>query len=382
MCSKPELTYIDSQPELDRLVQALKLAERVAVDTEGDSLYHYFDKVCLIQLTFDSANYIVDPLADLDLSGFIALLPTKSLYFHGGDFDLRMLKANYDMAPPSDLFDTMLAAQILGRERLGLAALAEEIAEVKLPKGDKKSDWSRRPLSETQIAYAANDTRYLFQIADELKVELTKLKRLDWVSEACQAMTRSSMIPKETSDPDREWRIKGMSRMSQRELALVRAIWYFRDAEARKTDRPPFKILGNNMVIELARNYADRSAKGLEITERLPKHFGRSRIEGLTKAIKKALTLAEDQLPERIKMQRVEPAGPEVELLRDECARLAEQHKIPPSVLAPRAALETIARHQATEVNEMTKVSKILRWQAEIIQPAVKQIIGRIKKAE
>lgn len=379
MVSKPEFSYIDSQSALNRLVKALKLADRVAVDTEGDSLYHYFDKVCLIQLTFDGANYIIDPLVDLDLSQLIAVLPTKELYFHGGDFDLRMLKADYDMKPPQELFDTMLAAQILGRERLGLAALAEEIAEVKLPKADKKSDWSRRPLSETQMAYAANDTRYLFPIADELKNELTKLKRLDWVTEACQAMTRASMIAKEKADPEREWRIKGMSRMSRRELALVRAIWYFRDAEARKIDRPPFKILGNDMIVELARKYADRSVEGLKITERLPKHFGPARIEGLTGAIRLALVVSEDQLPEPIRMRQLEPVGPEMELLRDECARLAEKHNLPPSVLAPRAALEAIARHQATEVNEMTKVSKILRWQAKIIQPSVKRILDSIK---
>lgn len=382
MTEKPEYTYLDTQPALDRLVQSLGTAGWVAVDTEGDSLYHYFEKVCLIQLTFDSANYIVDPLVGLDLNELIDILPTKKLYFHGGEFDLRMLKTHYDLRPPTVLFDTMLAAQILGRESLGLAALAEEIVGVNLPKTDKKSDWSRRPLSKTQLAYAANDTRYLFPIADVLQKDLRRLRRTTWMTEVCEAMTRFSMTVKEKADPEREWRIKGMSRMSPRELAVVRAIWYFRESVARKIDRPPFKVLGNHMIIDLARNYAKRSAERLKITDRLPKHFGPARVEGLTKAIEQALVLPDDQLPELIKMRQVTPVEPEVEQLRDECARLADKYNLPASVLAPRAALEAIVRHQAAGVDQMTKVSKLLKWQAKIIQPSVKRILDDIKKSD
>lgn len=139
--------YVRERAAMDKLIQRIGTAERVAVDTEADSLHSYFEKVCLVQLSFGGEHYLVDPLCDLDLTGFSAALAEKPLILHGGDYDLRMMRAAMGFRPRRDVFDTMIAAQLLGFEQIGLAALIERYFDIPIGKVGQKSDWSRRPLS-------------------------------------------------------------------------------------------------------------------------------------------------------------------------------------------------------------------------------------------
>ena len=151
---------------MERLIQRIDTAERVALDTEADSLHNYFEKVCLVQLSFGGEHYLIDPLAGLDLNGLSEVLADKPLILHGGDYDLRMLRASIGFRPRREVFDTMIAAQLLGLEQIGLAALTERFFAITIGKAGQKSDWSRRPLSENQLRYAVNDTRFLERLAD------------------------------------------------------------------------------------------------------------------------------------------------------------------------------------------------------------------------
>ena len=184
--------YVRERAAMETLIERIASAERVAVDTEADSLHNYFEKVCLIQLSLGEEHYIVDPLAGLELSGFLAALAEKPLIFHGGDYDLRMMRASLGFISRREVFDTMIAAQLLGIEQIGLAALIEKYFGVTIEKAGQKSDWSRRPLSEKQLSYAVNDTRFLERARRLFGSELSERGRLEWHAESCQAMVEST----------------------------------------------------------------------------------------------------------------------------------------------------------------------------------------------
>src|SRR4029434_2987994 len=166
--------------------------------------HNYFEKVCLIQLSIDGEHELVEPLAGLELREFFAALATKPLIFHAGDYDLRILRASTGFRPNGEIFDTMIAAQLLGVDQLGLAALIERYFAVAIGKEGQKSDWSQRPLSEKQLQYAVNDTRYLEALADRLAAELEAKGRVEWHQESCRAMVQASGRDN-PRDPEEAW---------------------------------------------------------------------------------------------------------------------------------------------------------------------------------
>lgn len=364
-------TYVESPESLRRLAERTATAGRVAVDTEADSLHHYFEKVCLIQLTMAGENFILDPLAGLDLSGFMDLLAGKDLILHGADYDLRLLAANFDFRPRGEVFDTSIAARLLGYERLGLAALAEELLGVILSKGSQKFDWSRRPLPEEKIVYAANDTRFLDELAARLRRQLRELGREEWAKESCRAQIRQTGRERPEKDPDRVWRIKGLKDLSRQELALVRAIWRWREEAARLADIPPFKVLGNQPLIALAL-WLHRHP-GLDATRgpKLPRTCRGERLKNLLRAIGEARELSPGQWPFPPKRQPPPPSVPgeneRYEKLREQVVRKARELGLVPSVLAPQAALRAIARENPDTVEEIMAAAGLTGWQARLL---------------
>ena len=242
--------YVRERAAMERLIQRIDTAERVALDTEADSLHNYFEKVCLVQLSFGGEHYLIDPLAGLDLNGLSEALADKPLILHGGDYDLRMLRASIGFRPRREVFDTMIAAQLLGLEQIGLAALTERFFAITIGKVGQKSDWSRRPLSENQLRYAVNDTRFLERLADRMHGELSARGRVDWHRESCGAMVESSGRD-HARDPENAWRIKGAGRLTRRQLAYLRELWRWRDQHARSANLPAFRVLGNQEILGL-----------------------------------------------------------------------------------------------------------------------------------
>ena len=196
---------------LAQLTESLAGTSRVGLDTEADSLHHYFEKVCLIQLSFSGKNYIIDPLAGFSLDAFLGALALKELVLQGADYDLRMLKRSYEFRPRAPVFDTMLAAQVLGYEKIGLAALVERSCGVLLSKEGQKADWSRRPLSEKLLHYASHDTKYLEAVADVMSADLRRLGRMDWHRECCERVVTSA-VQSVKGDDSEAWRVKKVAR--------------------------------------------------------------------------------------------------------------------------------------------------------------------------
>jgi len=369
--------YVRQQAELEALSERIGAAERVALDTEADSLHNYFEKVCLIQLSLGDGHYIVDPLAGLELGGFLAALADKPLIFHGGDYDLRMLRASLGFRARGEIFDTMIAAQLLGVEQIGLAALIERFFGVTIEKAGQKSDWSRRPLSEKQLSYAVNDTRHLEALADCLARELSERGRLAWHMESCRAMVQSSGRDK-LRDPEDVWRIKGAGRLTRSQLAYLRELWHWRDDHAMRANRPPFMIFGNQQILELIAWAESHPGVPLQQGPKLPRNIRGPLLTTLDEAIARAAAMSQVQWPELRRREHGEAPSAKcverIDALRGACARIAAELGIAASTLAPKAAIEAIARSQPRTVDEIMESGGLLRWQAELVQGVVEKI--------
>ncbi len=374
-----EYVYIREPTALESLIRHIGRAERVALDTEADGLHNYSEKVCLIQLSVEGKHYLVDPLSELDLSGFSEALAEKPLILHGGDYDLRMLRTATGFRPQNEVFDTMIAAQLLGIEQIGLAALIERCFDVMIAKEGQKSDWSRRPLSEKQLRYAINDTRFLEPLAEHLSRELSERGRIDWHKESCRAMAELTGRDR-LRDPEQAWRIKGSGRLTRRQLANLRELWHWRDQHARRANMPSFKIFGNQQILDLVQWLDSHPARPLQQGPKLPRNIRDTLLRTLEEAIARVAVMDPAQWPELRRLER-SPDTPtayvmeHINALRGECARIAKELEIAAATLAPRAALETIARNRPRTVDEIMQSGGLLRWQAELVQGAVEKCL-------
>lgn len=242
---------VNDAPGLSRLLDALRDQPAVALDTESNSFHVYRERVCLLQLSTRDQDWVVDPLA-VDVQPLGALLcDGRETVLHGADYDVRCLRREYGWRLPR-LFDTMVAARRLGRAGLGLSALVEERFGVRLSKANQRSDWGRRPLSPDQLAYAALDTHYLLPLAEGLRAELDAKGLAD---DALAEFRRISVVePRERVFDQEGWRrLKGARELDPTGRQVLRALWIAREARASEADRPPFKVLAEQTMVELAR---------------------------------------------------------------------------------------------------------------------------------
>jgi ribonuclease D len=372
-----EYVYVRERAVMETLIQRIGTAQRVALDTEADSLHNYFEKVCLVQLSLGGEHYLVDPLCGLDLNGLLEALADKPLILHGGDYDLRMMRASMGFRPRLEVFDTMIAAQLLGFEQIGLAALIERYFDITIGKAGQKSDWSRRPLSENQLRYAVNDTRFLEPLADRMRGELSARGRVDWQRESCRAMVESSGHD-HARDREEARRIKGAGRLTRRQLAYLRELWRWRDQHARRANLPAFRVLGNQEILGLVRWAESHPGVPLHQGPKLPRNIVGAQLMTLEEAIARVARMDETVWPEPRKRDHDAQRNDcieEINSLRAECAQIAQELGIAASTLAPRAALEAIARSRPCTIDEIMKTGGLLCWQAELVQGAVEKCL-------
>src|ERR1051326_6659458 len=226
---------INTEQKLERFLPILKATTWVAVDTEAESLHAYPEKVCLIQISTPSGDELIDPLAPINLGPLLDALSGHELIMHGADYDLRLLEKHHRFIP-SAIFDTMLAARLLGLSQFSLSHLVEKYLGVKLEKGAQKANWALRPLTERMERYARNDTHYLKPLADRLKDELQAKGRLAWHAESCARLI-VDCTRERPADMDSVWRIKGSHLLGRPALAVLRELWQWREREAIATTR-------------------------------------------------------------------------------------------------------------------------------------------------
>lgn len=371
------MNFVATAEELNAAVAHLTGSPTIAIDTEADSLHHYFEKLCLIQISSAEQNFVIDPLTGIDLSSLMKLLGDREILCHGADFDLRMLRKFHDFQP-GRVFDTMLAAQFAGYPRPSLAALVEQHFGVVLSKANQKADWSKRPLTQSMLEYAVNDTRYLLRIKDILMSQLNDLGRAAWYQEMCESMVAQTARTRE-SDPDELWRIKGSKEVRGRALALVKEIWHWREEEAKRRDRPRFKVLSTDQMIPIAVWIDQHPNEPIWDCPVLPMSTRERKPADFQKAVERAFTTDPATLGRAKKkgvFKRWTPVQESrLQKLKDERKRLSEELKMDASLICTNAVLEGVVSEESGAAAAPPE-KMFQRWQWQLMGPAVTAILS------
>ena len=370
---------ITDAARLASLIEQIEPANRVAIDTEADSLHSYREKLCLLQISVPApdgvdgvanagpcvspghesaqavCDYIVDPLATTDLEPLRRALEAREIILHGADYDLRMLRRGLNLAA-SKIFDTMIAARLLGIGEFSLAALVKRYFGLTLLKGSQKANWAQRPLPARMAEYAINDVHYLLPLAEKLEAELDRNERRDWLRQSCQRAIEQAAVAR-ARDHDELWRISGSGLLRGRSAAVLRALWQWREKEAEKADRPPFHVLRNEELLEAAVKFASGSVPDY-------KHFSFRRRQAFLEAAQTALRAPESEWPISHRRFGTRPSNKTVqraEELQRRRNRSADELGLEPSFIAPRSTLEAIAADDARTA------ALLVPWQRELL---------------
>lgn len=348
---------VDNEAALANYLPWLRAAEWVAVDTEADSLHAYPEKVCLIQISTVSNDRLIDPLSGIKLGPLLEALSGHQLIMHGADYDLRLLRKHHEFVP-SAIFDTMLAARLLGVRKFSLGDLVHSYLGVKLEKGPQKANWAMRPLTERMERYARNDTRYLKALSDQLKVGLEAKGRLAWHAEACARLIVDATRPAPPKS-DSVWRVKGSHLLDRRGLGVLRELWRWRESEAVAANKPPFFLLSHQVLVEVA----GAAASGRSTAPLIPKHVSERRRRGLAKAVATGLALPVEHLPKILRPLGRRPNEAErrryVDLQKRRDARASELG-VDPTLIASRATLSELAHNWEKHSPELMSWQKAL----------------------
>lgn len=361
-------TLITERPQLTALIERVKHGPRVALDTEAASFHRYVDRVYLIQISSDAETALIDPLAVDDLGSLGALMadPGIETIFHDADYDLRILDRDYGFRARR-IWDTRVAAQLAGEAAVGLGALLAKYFGLTLSKKLQRADWSRRPLTDEMIAYAAADTAHLPALRDVLADQLRALGRLSWAEEE---FARLEQVRVAAPDADQAFlRLKGAKALPPRSLAVLRPVWEWRERAAAALDRAPFRVLGNDVLITLARE-APATLAGLRRPGGVPDSVIRRYGADLIAAIAEGRETPEEAWP-RVERQRRPRPDPAVELrfqrLRDLRARHAERLGLAPGLVCPNATLQAIARAAPATGTDLDPIDELRSWQREAL---------------
>jgi ribonuclease D len=371
---------ISNAAQVAQLIEKIERADRVALDTEADSLHSYREKLCLLQISVPAVagivnagpglktasssqdhrfrlqcDFIVDPLAGIDLEPLRRALEPKEIILHGSDYDLRMLRRGLNFVAHK-IFDTTIAARLLGIREFSLAALVKRYFGLELPKGSQKANWAKRPLPARMAEYAINDVHHLLPLVEKLEADLDRYERRDWLRQSCERAIEQATVARMRNE-DEIWRIPGSGALRGRAVAVLRALWQWREREAEMADRPPFHILQNEKLVNAAVSFDSGSVPDY-------KHFSDRRRQAFREAARSALQAPESEWPVLRRRFGTRPTAAtmrRVEELRRRRDRSAEELGLEPSFIAPRSALEAIA------ADETRAPVLLVPWQRELL---------------
>tara|TARA_R110002096_G_scaffold388721_4_gene583020 strand:- start:1155 stop:2285 length:1131 start_codon:yes stop_codon:yes gene_type:complete len=361
--------YIDTPADLGAFVESVVSSgnlQSCAIDMEADSMHSYETKLCLIQFAVPGHMAIIDPLAFTDdcrtvFTEFIDRFET--VWMHGADYDISLFKMTFNWAP-KQILDTQIGARFLGAQKFGLAHLLEEEYGVKLSKQSQKADWSRRPLSDTMLAYAFNDVRYLIDMGEKIEGRLVAKGRKEWFLESCDSALQSA-FGRDGRPPKEHWRISGWGKLSAQGLNFLKYLWLWRDEECSRLDRPAFKFLGNQELLRMAGN--------LEVGKEVePPHYLRPNyVKRLNEWIEKAKQVVAADYPSK----RVRGNGPRLDIddghfgrIRARRDSVAEELGLEPALIANRNSMEMLA---SSNLSEEQKGEVLLSWQRKLVSEAL-----------
>jgi ribonuclease D len=365
-----ETTLIETQEALRELAASLSEVPELAVDTESNSFHNYHERICLLQISVPGTDYLIDPIALQDLSPLKAIFadPGPEKIFHAAENDVVLLKKHFGFEF-SNVFDTLLAAQILGYREVGLASLLSRFFSIHLDKGEQRSDWSRRPLSADQLRYAVDDTRHLIALRDKLHGELVKGMRLKVAKEEFDRLAAKQPVER-APDPGAYLRLKGARKLPAERRGILQKLFEWRQETARSSDRPPFRILSNETLLELSR-LAPSSWKNVGrirgITPRVISRYG----EEILAAVRLGLQEGETPPPRPVRStrRRREIWTDEMEerfvRLREWRNQRADALNVEPFIVASNRLLVTLAREAPGSLDTLRKVPGIGSWRID-----------------
>lgn len=373
--------YIDTLAGLEQVAHAFNSEPMVAVDLEADSMYHFREKVCLIQMATATESYVIDPLKITDFSPIKPLFARRDIQkvFHGADYDIRSLYRDFNIEI-NNLFDTELASRFTGAAETGLDAVLNRRFNVKLDKKYQKKDWSQRPLPREMVDYAAQDAIYLVPLARQLEKELASTGRLAWVSEECDRLSR--VRPVENGDDPLYLKVKGAGRLDPRSLAVLETLLQLRKKWAEKKDRPVFKVIGNRTLIAIAIEKPNTLKK-------LEKYGGLSHSQmgmygkSIVNHVKKALALPQEAWPTypRKKRQATPASLPRrLKIIKQWRDQKAEALGIDPSLICNKALMYAIANLNPADPQAITAAGGIKDWQSKEFGNEIISALDKVRK--
>jgi ribonuclease D len=362
--------YLDTAQRASSFLDSIAEVRELAIDTEGASFHRYVDRIYLLQLSTQHHSAIVDPLHAGKLPELGALVENRGveLIFHDADYDLRLLRQDYGWHA-THLFDTRIAAQLLGIPAFGLAALLEKFFSVRLDKQHQRADWSMRPLTPGMLDYAGQDTRYLLELRDELRTRLEAAGRMSWAQEEFERLESVHFTP---DDPDTAFmRTKGARDLKRRELALLKELVAWRDQRASALDRATFRVMGNEAMFEIIR-VKPASRDELAAIKGVPRGVVDRHSAELLDAVQRGLAVPEADLPRfprAARWDRDPDFDSNVSKLKAARDAAAIRLKLDPGVLCARERLEAVARRKPRSIEELREIPELRRWQAEVLGP-------------
>ncbi len=372
----PTATYLDTDAAVGQWLASIRKSAILALDTEGASFHRFVDRIYLLQLSTRDDHAIIDPLpisAPAAL-GEIVEDPKIEIVFHDADYDLRLLRQDYGWQI-RNVFDTRIAAQLLGLKAFGLAALLERSFGLKLDKKHQRADWSMRPLTADMLDYAAQDTMHLLGLRDILHDELQQKGRLEWAKEEFLRLENIGWGQEESGQAF--LKVKGARDLTRRELAIFKELFDWRDVAALKLDRATFRVVSNEVFFEAVKT-APTSKDALGRIKGMPRGILERAGDELLAAIERGQAVPEADLPRFPKSARWD-RDPDfdqkvgaLKSVRDEAAARLE---LDPGVLCSRDRMEQLARLLPAETSVIDRIPEFRKWQiAEMGEGFVKAL--------
>jgi ribonuclease D len=375
-----DVVVIETPAALAELAEKFQQAPAVAVDLEADSMYHFQEKVCLIQMATSRSSAVIDPLRLRDLESLRPVFanPAIEKIFHGADYDVRSLFRDFGIEI-AHLFDTQIACKFLGLRETSLEAVLQARFGVTLNKKYQRKDWSKRPLPDEMMAYAADDVRYLLPLAKMLVGELKDKGRLAWVQEECDLLSR--VRPPQNNHEPLFLGFKGAGRLGSRSLAVLEALLEFRRRVAENKDRPLFKVFSNKSLLQLAVQ-KPATTRRLEESGVLSAKQFKMYGEELAETIRCAQQIASDDLPvyPRKKNRAMHPAVPDrikaLKNWRDKKARVLD---VEPAVLLNKNIMTALATAKPVKRQSLNAVKELKEWQRNEFGDEIVGVLRRVR---
>ncbi|HSW28714.1 MAG TPA: HRDC domain-containing protein [Longimicrobiales bacterium] len=378
--------HVRDASQTDGLRRDLASSSRIALDCEAAGFHRYSDRLCLLQITTESDSYILDPLA-FDPSELLRSVledPSIPVLMHGADYDLRLLDRDLGILLRG-LFDTQVAAALLGEKALGLQALLESRLGVSLSKKYQRADWAERPLADGMLEYAADDTRYLFRLADVLAGELAAAGRTAWAEEECRFLEESATgrgdDDAEPEDP--VTRVKGARDLTPREVTALREALEWRDRMARERDKAPFRVVGDQPLLEaVLRRPLDQ--RELAEIKGFPVGLARSEGSELLDRFDRVAQLPDEEIrpyprsPRRGGPGRAAPDAEELaEKLKVARNKRADELGLDRGTLMANALVQAIAVQRPATLEALARLDGIRGWQVEAVGQVLLEVLDR-----